>query len=648
MKLPGNSQPDFDVIVVGGGHSGCEAALAAARLGASTILVTQNPRKVAMMPCNPSVGGPAKGHLVREIDALGGEMGRNSDRTQLQMRTLNTGKGPAVRALRAQCDKALYSKAMGRALRSCPGLTLDASMVEQLSWQTAGQGGWRVNGVITGTGRLISGRSVVITTGTFLRGRIVMGEQVFHAGRAGEPAAFGISADLAEHGFELGRLKTGTPPRIAAESIDFSKTQIQPGSPEPLYFSFLGADRDRLAQDPSPVYPGVRRHSWALQMPCYGVHTNPATHQLIAANLHRAPMYNGKIEGIGPRYCPSIEDKIVRFAQKSSHQLFLEPEGFASEQVYVQGANTSLPAEVQDELLRTIPALAGVKVLRHGYAIEYDFVRPHQIHPSLASRPTQGLYLAGQINGTTGYEEAAAQGLLAGVNAALSAREEEPLTIGRDQGYIGVMIDDLVTKDIDEPYRLHTSRAEYRLLLRQDNADRRLTPLAARIGLASSDRLDKLAIKESAIAAAEDWLHAARIRPEQVNDYLAGIGSNPIREPVPASRLLGRSRVRLNDLARLAGRMRFADAAAEQVELAAAYGGYIKQQMAQVARVQAQEHATLPQWLDYGEISGLRTEARQKLERYRPATLGQAGRLAGVTAADLAVLLVILRKSQAA
>ncbi|MXY00822.1 MAG: tRNA uridine-5-carboxymethylaminomethyl(34) synthesis enzyme MnmG [Chloroflexi bacterium] len=644
-----HSVPEFDVVVVGGGHSGCEAALAAARIGARTMLVTQNLDKVAGMPCNPSIGGPAKGHLVREIDALGGEMARNSDRTQLQMRTLNTGKGPAVRAMRAQCDKALYSQSMGSALRRCRDLVLCQAQVDRLIWEPNGGDSWRIGGVVTGDGEAVQSRCVVITTGTFLNGRIVMGEQVFQAGRAGEPAAFGISEDLGEHGFELGRLKTGTPPRIDAESIDYRLTEIQPGSPDPLYFSFLGPDRDhRLGEPAAAWYPGIENHRWSPQMPCYSVHTNPRSHEIISGNLHRAPMYDGTIASTGPRYCPSIEDKIVRFAQKSSHQLFLEPEGFADRSVYVQGANTSLPADVQQAMLESVPALASARVLRYGYAIEYDYAPPHQIDATLEARSAAGLFLAGQINGTTGYEEAAAQGLLAGINAALTATGREPLTIGRHQGYVGVMVDDLVTKDLDEPYRVHTSRAEYRLLLRQDNADRRLTPIAARLGLADGERLDRLERKEAQIARAEDWLRSARLGPERVNPYLLGLGQTAVRETVPAHRLLARPGVTLNELRTLAGEPGFAAEVAEQVELASLYAGYISQQQRQVERARSQEDAVLPDWLDYSGIQGLRTEARIKLARHRPATLGQASRLSGVTASDLAVLMVQLRRAQAA
>ncbi|HUW96474.1 MAG TPA: FAD-dependent oxidoreductase, partial [Anaerolineae bacterium] len=533
----------YEVIVVGAGHAGCEAALAAARLGCRTLLLTISLEHIADMPCNPSVGGPAKAHLTREIGALGGEQARNVDRTFVQIRLLNESKGPAVHALRAQADRRLYSTVMRNTLENTPGLDLRQAVAQDLLVKND-----RVEGALTADGSRYSARTVVLTTGTFLNGRLTRGEHVWPGGRDGEKPAIGMSQSLRDLGFEVERLKTDTPPRVDARTVDFAKTHVQLGSESPLYFSFvyleagLGPPEPLLAQQaPNPIYPIPSQTQWRPQLPCYLVHTNQRTHDVITSNLHRAPLYDGTIEASGPRYCPSIEIKVPRFPDKHSHQLFLEPEGWHTNQVYVQGAFTSLPEDVQLAMLRTIPALQEVEVLRYGYAVEYDYVPSSQISASLETKLVEGLYHAGQINGTSGYEEAAAQGLLAGINAARKVRGEPVMILGRDEAYIGVLIDDLVTKDISEPYRMMTSRAEYRLLLRQDNADLRLSPIGYDIGLLDRQRHQAVERKRKAIEAELARLSETWLRPTvETNGQLAAWDLPPLHDGVNALQFLRR------------------------------------------------------------------------------------------------------------
>ena len=622
-----SSNTNYDIIVIGAGHAGVEAALAAARMGRRTLILTLSLDNIAMMPCNPSIGGPGKSHLVREIDALGGEMGIAADRASIQRRLLNTGKGPAVHALRMQADKFLYQRIMKETLENTENLDVRQLLVTELITEER-TGEKRVTGVVCETGERLTAHAVILATGTYLRGRIILGETIYDSGPNGQRPAMALSDSLRAVGLKLMRFKTGTPARIDRRSIDFAKTSMQEGDPAAPAFSFL--------TDEMP----------AEQTPCWLTYTNEETHAVIRANLHRAPMANGVIEGIGPRYCPSVETKIARFPDKERHQLFLEPEGLHTNEMYVQGMSTSLPTDVQEAFLTTIPGLEHARIMRPGYAIEYDCLDPLQLEATLAVKGIAGLYSAGQSNGTSGYEEAAAQGLIAGINAARSIAGEEPLILRRSDGYIGVLIDDLVTKGTEEPYRMMTSRAEYRLVLRQDNADLRLTPRGRAVGLVTDERWARFTAKRGAIDAALRLLRERRLSPSaETEALLADAGISPLRVPMSLFALLSREgdyRV----LAALFDLPALADDVREEVEITARYDGYIRKQEEQIARMERLESRRIPAEFDYAAVTSLRLEAAEKLAAVRPRSIGQASRISGVSPADISVLRVYLERAR--
>ena len=623
-----NFDSTFDVIVVGAGHAGIEACLAAARMGCNTLMMTLNLDHIGQMSCNPAIGGIGKGHLVKEIDALGGEMARAIDETGIQFRILNTKKGPAVRASRAQADKALYRMRMKRVLENCPGLSLRQGSVEALIVENG-----EVKGVETQIGERFYGRKVILTTGTFLKGLIHIGDRNYSAGRAGDFAVHGLSESLVSLGFKVGRLKTGTCPRLDSRTIDFSDLVVQDGDQPPQPFSFSST--------------GVVQR----QVPCHITYTNTRTHEIIRGAIHRSPMYSGVIKSRGPRYCPSIEDKIHRFADKDRHQIFLEPEGLDTVEVYPNGLSTSLPLDIQAEMVRSIKGLEQAEIMRHGYAIEYDYFEPTQLYPSLETKLVKGLYHAGQINGTTGYEEAAAQGIMAGINAVLSLRGEEPLVFSRDQAYIGVLIDDLVTKGTDsEPYRMFTSRAEYRLLLREDNADLRLCEAGHRIGLAGGADYQRFLEKKSAIDELVSRLEANLLMPDaETNSRLEALGKLPLKNSTKLSQLLRRPEISLYDIRVMFPELfEYSRDVDSQVEVQIKYEGYVNRQTDIVERFKKMENVRLPDDIDYSQISGISREVCEKLVRIRPRSLGQASRISGITPAALTLLSFYLKKQKSA
>ncbi|NQP31811.1 tRNA uridine-5-carboxymethylaminomethyl(34) synthesis enzyme MnmG [Streptococcus suis] len=615
---------NYDVIVIGAGHAGVEAGLAASRMGCKTLLATINLDMVAFMPCNPSIGGSAKGIVVREIDALGGEMGRNIDKTYIQMKMLNTGKGPAVRALRAQADKAEYAAEMKRTVERQENLTLRQTMIDEILVEDG-----KVVGVRTATNQKYSATAVVVTTGTALRGEIIIGDLKYSSGPNNSLASITLADNLRELGLEIGRFKTGTPPRVNARTINYEETEIQPGDEKPNHFSFLSKDEDYL-QD---------------QIPCWLTYTNATSHEIINSNLHRAPMFSGIVKGIGPRYCPSIEDKIVRFADKERHQLFLEPEGRHTDEIYVQGLSTSLPEDVQRELVHSIKGLENAQMMRTGYAIEYDMVMPHQLRATLETKKISGLFTAGQTNGTSGYEEAAGQGIIAGINAALKVQDKPELILKRSDGYIGVMIDDLVTKGTVEPYRLLTSRAEYRLILRHDNADMRLTEIGRQVGLVDDERWQVFQIHKNQFDNEMKRLESIKLKPvKETNEKVVAMGFKPLTDALTAKEFMRRPDVTYADVVAFIGpAAENLDAKTiELIETEVKYEGYIAKAMDQVDKMKRMEEKRIPADIDWDDIDSIATEARQKFKLISPETIGQASRISGVNPADISILMVYL------
>ena len=612
----------YDVIVAGAGHAGCEAALASARMGKHTLLLTINLDGIALMACNPAIGGTAKGHLVREVDALGGQMGRTIDETFIQIKMLNTAKGPAVQSLRAQADKKAYQASMKRTLENTDNLEVRQAEVVSLI-----EKGGRICGVVTACGARLMCRALVLATGVYLESRCIIGEYSYEGGPSGLMRASGLSHVLKDFGYELRRFKTGTPARVDARSIDFSKTTPEYGDEKIVPFSFMSGRIERK------------------QVPCYLTYTNAHTHEIIRENLHRSPLFSGNIKGTGPRYCPSIEDKVVKFPDKERHQLFLEPEGLNTNEIYVQGMSSSLPEEVQIALYRTVPGLENARFMRTAYAIEYDCINPLQMDASLATKHLGGIFTAGQINGTSGYEEAAAQGIVAGINAARYIEQEPPVILGRDMAYTGVLIDDLVTKGTNEPYRMMTSRAEYRLLLRQDNADERLTDIGRSVGLVDDERYDIFMKKQEAVQKEIERLGGINATMgEELDEFLKKRGQQPASRSLPLSELLKRPGISYEDLSELAPMPELDDAAVRSVETKIKYEGYIKKQQSAVEKYRAMETKLLPEDIDYSQIAGIRLEARQKLNAVRPRSVGQAARISGVSPADISVLMVYLEK----